>query len=114
MLTVLLAGNHQQSSESIILVVLLALREKVAQFGSFLLDMQMLRVGLLIFVLFESGLAFVGILACVSKEEFMDFTLKIVECSMMLMRKKSQMSGKPVSQHVFIFDLDGFSLKVNN
>jgi hypothetical protein len=59
-------------------------------------------------------LAFVGILACVSKEEFMDFALKIVECSMMLMRKKSQMSGKPVSQHVFIFDLDGFSLKVNN
>ena len=53
-------------------------------------------------------------LACVSKEEFMDFTLKIVECSMMLMRKKSLMSGKPVSQHVFIFDLDGLSLKVNN
>ena len=52
-------------------------------------------------------------LACVSKEEFMDFTLKIVECSMMLMRKNSHISGKPVSQHVFIFDLDGFSLKVN-
>ena len=42
----------------------------------------------------------------------MDFTLKIVECSMLLMKKKSQMSGKPVDQHVFIFDLDGFSLKV--
>lgn len=52
-----------------------------------------------------------GMLACVSKEEFMDFTLKIVECSMMLMRKNSHISGKPVSQHVFIFDLDGFSLK---
>ena len=54
----------------------------------------------------------VGMLACVSKEEFMDFTLKIVECSMLLMKKKSRMSGKPVSQHVFIFDLEGFSLKV--
>jgi len=52
-----------------------------------------------------------GMLACVSIEEFLDFTLKIVECSMRLMRKKSQSSGKPVSQHVFIFDLDGFSLK---
>ena len=51
-------------------------------------------------------------LACVSKEEFMDFTLKIVECSMLLMKKKSRMSGKPISQHVFIFDLEGFSLKV--
>jgi len=51
-----------------------------------------------------------GILACVSIEEFLDFTLKIVECSMSLMRKKSQSSGKPVTQHVFIFDLDGFSL----
>ena len=54
-----------------------------------------------------------GILACVSTEEFLDFTLKIVECNMRLMRKKSQILGKPVTQHVFIFDLDGFSLKVN-
>ena len=53
-----------------------------------------------------------GILACVSTEEFLDFTLKIVECSMSLMRKKSQILGKPVTQHVFIFDLEGFSLKV--
>ena len=60
----------------------------------------------------RTSLVIVGMLACVSKEEFMDFTLKIVECSMLLMKKKSQMSGKPVSQHVFIFDLEGFSLKV--
>ena len=60
----------------------------------------------------RTSLVIVGMLACVSKEEFMDFTLKIVECSMLLMEKKSQMSGKPVSQHVFIFDLEGFSLKV--
>ena len=51
-------------------------------------------------------------LSCVSIEEFIDFTLKIVECSMLLMKKKSQITGKPVDQHVFIFDLDGFSLKV--
>ena len=58
------------------------------------------------------ALTLLGMLACVSVEEFVDFTLKIVECSMLLMKKKSQMSGKPVSQHVFIFDLEGFSLKV--
>jgi len=52
-----------------------------------------------------------GMLACVSIEEFLDFTLKIVECSMMLMRKKSEILGKPLTQHVFIFDLEGFSLK---
>ena len=60
----------------------------------------------------KTRLIILGMLACVSKEEFMDFTLKIVECSMLLMKKKSQMSGKQVSQHVFIFDLEGFSLKV--
>ena len=60
----------------------------------------------------RTNLVIVGMLSCVSKEEFIDFTLKIVECSMLLMKKKSQMSGKPVSQHVFIFDLEGFSLKV--
>ena len=53
-----------------------------------------------------------GMLACVTTEEFIDFTLKIVESSMMLMRKKSELSGKPVTQHVFIFDLEGFSLLV--
>ena len=58
-------------------------------------------------------LEILGMLACVSIEEFLDFTLKIVECNMRLMRKKSQILGKPVTQHVFIFDLDGFSLKVN-
>ena len=52
-------------------------------------------------------------LACVSKEEFMDFTIKIVECSMMLMKKKSSQLGKAVNQHVFVFDLEGFSLMVN-
>ena len=53
-----------------------------------------------------------GMLACASVEEFMEFTLKIVECSLHLMRKKSAETSKPVTQHVFIFDLDGFSLKV--
>ena len=62
---------------------------------------------------FRNMLDFLGMLACVSKEEFVDFTLKIVETSLQLMRKKSIQSGKPSSQHVFIFDLEGFSLKVN-
>ena len=53
-----------------------------------------------------------GMLACVTTEEFIDFTLKIVESSMMLMRKKTESSDKPVTQHVFIFDLEGFSLLV--
>jgi len=52
-----------------------------------------------------------GMLTCASVEEFIDFTLKIVECSLELMRKKSLESAKPVHQHVFIFDLEGFSLK---
>ena len=51
-------------------------------------------------------------LACVSRDEFMDFTLRIIESSMLMMRKKSLVSDKPVSQHVFIFDMEGFSLKV--
>ena len=51
-------------------------------------------------------------LTCASVEEFIDFTLMIVECSLELMRKKSLESAKPVHQHVFIFDLEGFSLKV--
>ena len=59
------------------------------------------------------ALPLIGMLACVSVEEFVDFTLKIVECSMLLMKEKSQLSRKPVSQHVFIFDLEGFSLKVS-
>ena len=57
-------------------------------------------------------LVVLGMLACVTTEEFIDFTLKIVESSMMLMRKKSESSDKPVTQHVFIFDLEGFSLLV--
>ena len=51
-------------------------------------------------------------LACVSKEEFMDFTLRILESSILMMSKKSLVSDVPVSQHVFIFDMEGFSLKV--
>ena len=53
-------------------------------------------------------------LSCVSVEEFIDFTLKIVETSMLLMDCQYRMSGKEVSQHVFIFDLEGFSMKVLN
>ena len=58
------------------------------------------------------SLYFSGMLACVSKEEFMDFTLRILESSILMMSKKSLVSDVPVSQHVFIFDMEGFSLKV--
>ena len=43
----------------------------------------------------------------------MEFTLKIVETSMLLMREKTLALGSQVYQHVFIFDMEGFSLKVN-
>ena len=44
----------------------------------------------------------------------MEFTLRIMETSMMLMRQNTLATGSPVYQHVFIFDMDGFSLRVNN
>ena len=53
-----------------------------------------------------------GMLSCISREEFMEFTLRIIETSMMLMRQNTLATGSPVYQHVFIFDMDGFSLKV--
>ena len=53
-----------------------------------------------------------GILQSASKEDFVDFTIKIVETSLQLMRiKSSENSSAPVTQHVFIFDLQGFSLQ---
>ena len=54
-----------------------------------------------------------GILRSASKEDFVDFTIKIVETSLTLMRTKSQEDGSThVTQHVFIFDLEGFSFGV--
>ena len=43
----------------------------------------------------------------------MNFTLRIVESSILMMRKQSLSLQKPVSQHVFIFDMEGFSVKVS-
>ena len=51
-------------------------------------------------------------LACVSKEDFIDFNLRIIESSMMMMKKNSIAIQNPVSQHVFIIDMEGFTLKV--
>ena len=51
-------------------------------------------------------------LACVSKEDFIDFNLRIIESSMLMMKKNS-VAQKPVSQHVFIIDMEGFTLKVS-
>ena len=44
----------------------------------------------------------------------MNFTLRIVESSVLMMRKQSLILQKPVSQHVFIFDMEGFSVKVSS
>ena len=55
----------------------------------------------------------IGMLSCISREEFMEFTLRIMETSMMLMRQNTLATGAPVYQHFFIFDMDGFSLRVN-
>ena len=55
-----------------------------------------------------------GMLSCISMEEIMEFTLRIMETSMMLMRQNTLATGYPVYQHVFIFDMDGLSFKVQN
>ena len=55
-----------------------------------------------------------GMLRSASKEDFIDFTIRIVETSLSLMRTKSQEDGSSiVTQHVFIFDLEGFSFGVS-
>jgi len=51
-----------------------------------------------------------GMLSCVTKEEFVDFTIQIIEKSMAYMRQKTKELNGPVTQHIFIFDLEGFSL----
>ena len=112
--TLFWTGNHLRSSESIIQGGLQGLMVLGVPCGSFLLEMQIWKVGLLetnVLVKFLSKLS--GILSCVSREEFMEFTLRIVETSMLLMREKTLALGSPVYQHVFIFDMEGFSLKVN-
>ena len=54
-----------------------------------------------------------GILRGASKDDFIDFTIHIVETSLALMRQKCLEDGSSsVTQHVFIFDLEGFSLAV--
>ena len=54
-----------------------------------------------------------GILACVGREEFIDFILSIMETSMMMMNQKVEESFSPLNlQHVFLLDMAGFSLKV--
>jgi len=52
-----------------------------------------------------------GMLLSTGKDVFLDFTIKIVETSLALMRRKSQEPAQsPITKHVFIFDLEGFSL----
>ena len=52
----------------------------------------------------------IGILSCCGKDDFLKFTVKVVEPSLALMRRKTEELGRPVTQHVFIFDLKNFSL----
>ena len=51
-----------------------------------------------------------GILSSCGKDDFLKFTIKIVEASLLLMRRKTVETGRSVTQHVFIFDLADFSL----
>ena len=55
-----------------------------------------------------------GMLNGAGKDDFLNFTIKIVETSLALMRLKTKETLSPVTQHVFIFDLDGFSLAVRH
>ena len=56
-----------------------------------------------------------GMLNSAGKDDFLDFTIKIVETSLTLMRLKTKENPtSPVTQHVFIFDLDLFSLAVRS
>ena len=87
-----------------------------AQYGSFHSAQQMLRVKQTHYFYTQKILyvSLLGILRSASKEDFVDFTIKIVETSLSLMRTKSQEDGSSlVTQHVFIFDLEGFSFGVS-
>ena len=55
-----------------------------------------------------------GMLNGAGKDDFLNFTIKIVETSLALMRLKTKETPSSVTQHVFIFDLDGFSLAVRH
>ena len=49
-------------------------------------------------------------MSCCGKDDFLKFTVKVVETSLFLMRRKKAELGRAVTQHVFIFDLKNFSL----
>ena len=53
-----------------------------------------------------------GLLACVSKDEILDYCLRMVETSLKLMREKSASLGHPVLYHVVIIDMFGLNLQV--
>ena len=93
-----------------------AMTRTTAQYGSFHSAQQMLRVKQTHYFYTQKILyvSLLGILRSASKEDFVDFTIKIVETSLSLMRTKSQEDGSSlVTQHVFIFDLEGFSFGVS-
>ena len=51
-------------------------------------------------------------MACVSKDEILDYGLRMVETSLKLMREKSTSLGQPVLGHVVIIDMFGLNLQV--
>ena len=53
-----------------------------------------------------------GMLSCVTKEEFTKFALRIMESSVQMMSKRPIVARKSANTHVFIIDMEGFTLKV--
>ena len=51
-------------------------------------------------------------MACVSRDEILDYGLRMVETSLKLMREKSISLGHPVLYHVVIIDMFGLNLQV--
>ena len=55
-----------------------------------------------------------GLLSCVTRDEIIDYCLKMVETSLSLMRKKSEVLDHPVLYHVVIIDMSGLSLQASS
>ena len=106
-------GHLQRSSDNITPGDLRVMTRTTAQFGSSPSAQPMSRVWQLFSFYSLILLWHLGILRGAGKDDFIDFTIHIVETSLALMRKKSLEDGSSsVTQHVFIFDLEGFSLAV--
>ena len=72
------------------------------------------RVGLASLISSRDRKLISGLLACVSKDEILDYCLRMVETSLKLMREKSASLGHPVLYHVVIIDMFGLNLQVRS